>query len=74
MLKKPVSLWLMIDFENPMARALKLKKVSKRTSQSCRNMPRAEANQLIVLFSRSYLQRDIRNHYRTAKWKLATLA
>lgn len=46
-----VSLWHIIDFENPMVTALKLKRVSKRMSQSCRSKPGAEANQLIVLLA-----------------------
>lgn len=46
-----VSLLNITDFENSIVRALKLKKVSKRTSQSYRSEPGAEANHLIVSFS-----------------------
>lgn len=67
-----VSLWHIIDFENPMASTLKLKKLSKKTSPSYRSKPGAEANQLIVSVSSKllYFQGDIRNHYRAAKQRL----
>lgn len=64
-----VSLWHIILWK-PHGEGTEVKKVSKKKSQSYRSKPGAEANQLIVLFSRSHLQRDIRNHYRAAKQKV----
>lgn len=56
--------------KTPWERALKSEKFSKKTSQSYRSKPGAEASQLTVLFSRSDLQKDIKNHQRATKEKV----
>lgn len=55
------------DFENPMVSALKLKKFSKKTSQSHRSKPGAEANQLTILFSSKLLTEGYQKQLQSCK-------
>lgn len=70
MLKNICFITAHIDFENHIDFREDTEIEKERQRASYRRKPGAEANQLIVLSSRSYLQRDIRNQRRAAKQKV----